>query len=106
MNKYNAKKTIIDGIEFASIKESKRYRDLKLMEKAGLITDLVTHPQYELLPKQKGERKAVYTADFRYTENGVEIVEDAKSEPTRKKPDYVLRRKLMLWVHGIEIREV
>jgi len=52
------------------------------------------------------EQNAVYTADFVYKDgNGTEIVEDTKSEATRKEPDYVLRRKLMLHVHGIRIKE-
>lgn len=51
------------------------------------------------------EQNAVYTADFVFVENGVTVVEDCKSEYTRKEKDYVLRRKLMLHVHGIRIVE-
>lgn len=52
------------------------------------------------------EQNAVYTADFVYKDkSGNEIVEDTKSEITRKEADYVLRRKLMLHVHGIRIKE-
>ena len=51
------------------------------------------------------EQNAVYTADFVYVQDGATIVEDTKSEYTRKEQDYVLRRKLMLYVHGIKIVE-
>lgn len=52
------------------------------------------------------EQNAVYTADFVYRDkDGSEVVEDTKSEITRKEADYVLRRKLMLHVHGIRILE-
>ena len=51
------------------------------------------------------EQNAVYTADFVFVEDGVTVVEDCKSEYTRKEKDYVLRRKLMLHVHGIRIVE-
>lgn len=51
------------------------------------------------------EQKAVYTADFVYVRDGVTVVEDVKSDITRKEADYVLRRKLMLHVHGIRILE-
>ena len=58
---------------------------------------------YELIPKQSGERACKYIADFVYIENGKQIVEDTKGVKT---PLYVVKRKLMLWVHGIKIREV
>ena len=51
------------------------------------------------------EKNAVYTADFVYRKDGHLIVEDCKSEITRKEVDYVLRRKLMLHVHNIRILE-
>ena len=51
------------------------------------------------------EKNAVYTADFVYVQNNETVVEDVKSDYTRKEKDYVLRRKLMLHVHGIRIRE-
>ena len=111
-NKFGAVKKQIDGITFDSTKEAKRYQALKLLEQTGQIRDLRTQVNYLLIPKQKKpggglERPASYSADFVYFDrSGVLIVEDVKSEPTRKKPDYVMRRKLMLMVHGIEIREI
>lgn len=103
MTKYNARKVEHDGMVFDSKAEFKRYQDLTILERAGAISNLRRQVEYELIPKQRGERKVVYTADFVYTENDIEIVEDVKGMKTR---DYVLRRKLMLWVHGIKIREV
>ena len=103
MGKYNAKKTVLDGITFASRKEGKRYQELRLLERAGEIAELRLQVPYELIPKQKGERACTYYADFVYMEDGKQIVEDTKGVKT---PLYVVKRKLMLWVHGIKIREV
>lgn len=103
MTKYNAKKTVLDGITFASRKESKRYQELRLLERAGEIQDLSLQTPYELIPKQSGERACKYIADFVYMENGKQIVEDVKGKRT---PVYIIKRKLMLHVHGIKIREV
>ena len=97
-----------------SKKERARHEELLLMEAAGLISDLRRQVRFELIPAQYGEsgklleNKAGYTADFVYTDrsSGKLVVEDVKSPPTRKKSDYVLRRKLMLWIHGIRILEI
>ena len=104
MGRYNAKKTVIDGITFASRKKSKRYQELRLLERAGEIQDLRLQTPYELIPKQNGERACKYIADFVYIENGKQIVEDAKGY--KGDPVWIIKRKLMLWVHGIKIREV
>lgn len=111
-NKFGAVRKQVDGIVFDSTKEAKRYQALKLLEQTGQIRELRTQVNYLLIPKQKKpggglERPASYSADFVYFDrSGALVVEDVKSEPTRKKPDYIIRRKLMLMVHGIEIREV
>jgi hypothetical protein len=111
-NKFSAKKQEIDGIKFDSKKEACRYLVLKSMQDEGRIECLETQVEFKLIDKQKKpsggwERAACYTADFRYRDGaGRIIVEDVKSAPTRKKPDYVLRRKLMLLVHGVEIVEL
>jgi len=103
MSKYGARKTVVDGITFDSQREANRYAELKLLERAGEISDLKLQVPFELIPKQPGERAVKYTADFTYTEDGETVVEDVKGVKTR---DYVLRRKLLLWRHGIRIREV
>ena len=103
MSKYGAVKTIIDGIQFDSKREAQRYAELKLLERAGAIQNLQRQVEFELIPKQDGEKPVKYKADFVYTENGQTVVEDAKGMKTK---DYIIKRKLMLWIHGIKIREI
>lgn len=100
-HKYHAKPTEIDGIRFASKKEGRRYQELKLLEMAGEIENLELHPSFKI--EVNGEKVCRYIADFRYREKGREIVEDAKGVRT---PVYILKRKLMKAVHGIEIKEI
>lgn len=99
--KYGSKS--VNGYD--SKKEALRARDLKYELHAGLITDLDEKPVYELIPKQDGERPVTYKPDFRYFRDGVMVVEDVKSPATRKKESYVIKRKLMLFIHGIKILE-
>lgn len=106
--KYGNRKTTIDGIAFDSAKEAKRWQELKLLERAGEIFELQRQVPFVLIPKQERdgkvvERAVVYKADFVYTENGQEVVEDVKGVRTK---EYVIKRKLMLWQFGIQIREV
>lgn len=103
MNKYHAQKTTLDGIEFDSKHEAERYAELKLLQCAGQIHNLQLQVPFELVPKQDGERPVKYIADFVYEENGCKVVEDAKGFRPK---DYIIKRKLMLWVHGIKVREV
>lgn len=108
--KYGNRKTVIDGHTFDSKREAARYGVLKLLERTGTITDLELQPRFELIPKQRRddgrpERACEYVADFRYTDTrtGQTVIEDAKGMRTR---DYIMKRKLMLQVHGISVREV
>lgn len=103
-NKFFAKKTEVDGIKFDSLKESRRWAELKLMERAGLITDLARQKRFNLAVN--GVLVCAYVADHVYIEKGEEVVEDVKSTYTRKNPVYVLKKKLMKACLGIEIREV
>ena len=106
MNKYrNIKTTTSDGITHDSIKEANRWCELKLLERAGKIQHLQRQVKYALIPKQDGERAVEYIADFVYHEDGKLVVEDTKSPATRTK-EYIIKRKLMLWVHGIKIKEI
>ena len=105
MNKYRNKKTVKDGMVFDSKKEASRFRELQLLEKAGKIQNLQTQVKFELIPKQEGERATNYIADFMYQENGKTVVEDVKSEITRKNPEYIIKRKLMLYRYEIRIQE-
>jgi Protein of unknown function (DUF1064) len=95
---------------FDSRKESRRAQQLMLLEHAGEIQRLARQVRFELIPACGSELPAFYTADFTYYElregSLHYVVEDCKSEPTRKLAAYVLRRKLMNWRHGIRIREV
>lgn len=106
MNKYGAKK-ITDpttGFVFDSTKEYHRWCELRLLERARKITGLQRQVKYELIPKQDGERACTYLADFVYTDSdGKTVVEDAKGVRTDA---YKIKRKLMLWVHGIKVQEV
>lgn len=110
MTKYHNRKTEVDGIVFDSAKEASYYLDLKFLQKVGRIKNLQRQVKYELIPSQKGEirneRPVTYIADFVYEEDGKTIVDDVKSEITRKDHAYIIKRKLMKWVHGIEVREI
>jgi hypothetical protein len=89
---------------YASTKEARRAAELKLLEKAGQIHRLREQHRFELIPKQEGERPVMYYADFTYYDrDGTFWVEDVKGVRTK---DYVIKRKLMLWVHGIRVLEV
>lgn len=119
MTKYHNKKIEIDGKIFDSRKEARRYRELKILERAGEIYDLQTQVKFVLIPTQreadtigkmggihKGkviERECAYIADFVYMENGKTVVEDTKGCKTK---DYIIKRKLMLYVHNIRVKEV
>ena len=106
-SKYNnIKTTTLDGIKHDSKKEAKRWMELCLLQRAGEISDLKRQVPFELIPKQEGERAVKYIADFVYTENGKQVVEDVKSPATRKNPEYVIKRKLMRYIHGIKIKEI
>ena len=110
-SKYGAQKTEYDGIVFDSKREALRWRELTLLQRAGEIADLQRQVKYILVPAQVdengnvAERAVSYVADFVYRDahSGEKVVEDAKGMRTR---DYIIKRKLMRYVHGIEIREV
>lgn len=86
MNKYKNKKVVVDGEEFDSIRESQRYKELKLLLRAGEISNLELQPRFLLQDsfKKNGRafRKIEYVADFQYIENGKTIVEDVKGIQT------------------------
>lgn len=134
MSKYLSKKITVGGITFDSKKEYNRWRELCLLQRAGKITDLERQVKFELIPAQyrtveTGERykksipargiragdpktkevclekSCVYIADFVYREDGRQVVEDTKSKETKTEA-YIIKRKLMLLIYGIKIREV
>lgn len=106
MNKYRNKKIIVDDYIFDSIQESRRYKELKLLLRAGQIKDLELQPHFLLQEgfKKNGKtyRKIEYIADFKYIEKGKTKVEDVKGLQTdvfkikhklfeKKYPDLELR---------------
>ena len=121
-NKFGARKVTINGETFDSQKEYRRYQELRLLERAGAIHDLMRQVKFELIPAQyetyerlsektgkrlaDGKRcleKAVYyIADFVYWEGDQMVVEDSKGYRT---DDYIIKRKLMRYMHGIKIKE-
>lgn len=107
-SKYGAVRVrTVDGIEHDSKKEAARWQELNLMLRARLIEDLQRQVRFELIPKQEGERSCTYIADFVYIDRktGQKVVEDVKSPATRTEA-YRIKRKLMLLVHGIRIKEI
>jgi len=118
VNKYRNKKVTRNGITYDSQKEANRHAVLKLMERAGKIRELRRQVKFVLIPaqyepdeisaqgrKKRGkliERECSYIADFVYEENGKTVVEDTKGFRTA---DYILKRKMMLYFHGIRIKE-
>ena len=124
-NKYNAKKIEYDGIQFDSTKEVLRYKELRLLCSEGIISNLQRQVKYILIPTQRQpssvgprggvkpgkliENECSYYADFVYTvnETGETVVEDVKGY--KKGEAYKLfsvKRKLMLFVYGIQVKEV
>lgn len=119
-SKYHAKKCSYDGQTFDSKRERDRYCELRLMQMAGKISELRCQVPFRVIPEQRlpdtlgprgGRRRGRvlekacdYVADFVYLdESGRTVVEDAKGCRTK---DYIIKRKLMLYVHGIRIQEV
>lgn len=105
--KYGNRKTEVDGILFDSKLEADRYSVLKLMERAGIISDLEAKtPACVFRLEVNGIAVGKYVADFVYmTQEGEQIVEDTKSKATMT-PVYRLKKKLMKAIHNIDISEV
>lgn len=99
MHKYGNKKTVIDGFEFDSKLEAKRYNELKILLRSGVISDLTLQKVFLLqdgfIYSKKKERPITYVCDFYYKDKlGNEIVEDAKGVKTDV---YKIKRKLFLY---------
>ena len=123
MRKYGNKKITVDGVTFDSRKDYLRWCELCLLEKAGQIADLQRQVKYELIPAQYEEyerystktgkrlkngircveKECSYIAEFVYRQDGQTVVEDTKGYKTDA---YIIKRKLMLHVHGIRIHEI
>lgn len=122
MSKYFSKRVIIDGQKFDSQREADRWLQLRREEENGDIQDLQRQVKFILVPSQKRggkvvERPLTYIADFTYYRGGEYIVEDVKPKGKDGKvpqyykgtpawKDYVIKRKLMLYINNIQIREI
>ena len=110
MNKYGARKISVGGLSFDSKKEFDRWCELSLLQRGKAIAELQRQVKFELIPAQYEDGKLVersvnYIADFTYYDKalGKTVVEDAKGMKTK---EYIIKRKLMLHIHGIRIKEV
>ena len=123
MSKYLNQKIKIGGKTFDSKKESDRWNELNLLQRAGKISGLERQVKFVLIPTQYEkfprysqktgkrlkdgirtlEQECSYVADFVYMQDGKQIVEDTKGVKTK---DYIIKRKLMLKEHGIRIKEI
>lgn len=125
VNKYHNRKVVIDGIEFDSTKEGKRYLVLKEAQAAGLISELTLQPKFELIPaiketyvkhlktKDKECERTVqlpitYSADFAYCKDGQKIIEDVKASPYTTALDkaFLIKEKLFRYFFGFPIKRV
>ena len=110
-SKYHSKKLVVDGSTFDSEREARRYGELMALRLAGEIRDLELQKSFELIPAQRDsagrviERAVRYKADFYYYDvrRRCFVVEDTKGVRT---DEYIIKRKLMLYVHGIRIKEI
>jgi ferredoxin-fold anticodon binding domain-containing protein len=102
ISKYNNRRTHTEDGWFDSQRELRRWHELKLLERAGKISELKRQVDFELIPPDLGLRAIVYRADFVYIEDGAKIVEDSKGYRDRV---YKLKRRLMRWRHKVTIRE-
>lgn len=120
-HKYHNKKVMVKTFCFDSKREARRHAELTALQAAGAILDLQRQVKFVLIPAQREadvigkrggrkqgkliERECSYYADFVYTDakTGERIVEDTKGMRTK---DYIIKRKLMLYVHGIRIHEI
>lgn len=127
-NKYGNRRIEYNGEKYDSVKEYRRHDELKLLERAGVITGLQRQVKFELIPKQceestevftKGKNKGLpkpgkqlesaicYVADFVYWQDGKRVVEDVKGyRGGGAYALFTLKRKLMLYFHGIRIKEI
>ncbi len=104
-HKYRAKVVVVDGIRFASQAEARRWSELRLLERAGQIVELVRQPEFAFFVGDKLIFR--YVADFKYhgalISNSGEVIEDVKGVRT---PVYKLKKKLVEAQFGIKITEI
>lgn len=123
MRKYHNTKVEAGGMTFDSRREHRRYLRLLDAQRKGIISELRTQPEWILIPPQHeervlhlktkskivlrlAERAVTYKADFSYIKDGKLVVEDVKISPKLLPKEFVLKRKMMLYFHGIKVRQV
>lgn len=110
--KYKNRKIENEDGKFDSAKEYRRFKELQILQRAGVISGLTCQATYVLAESVKFSGEAIakpalrYVADFQYVENGKLVVEDVKSKITKENPVFRIKKHLMMSVHGIEIVEV
>lgn len=100
-----------NGEVYNSKKEYDRYQELLALQRAGKIRNLERRVEIPLLPSQRDEngyvieRAVSFVVDFAYfdIEQDKTIFEDAKEVRSK---EYILKRKMMLYIHNIIVREV
>lgn len=111
-NKFHAEKTTVEQKTFDSKKEAQRYVNLRHLEDAGVISNLTCQKRFTLLAPFVYHGKKIrgidYLADFCYIQDGQQIAEDVKSAITRKRPEYIMKKKLFManypdWIFREEI---
>ncbi len=102
-NKYRNQTTVVDGIAFDSKREARRYSELRLLERGGIISGLELQKRFEIVPKSEHGKALYYIADFVYTENGKPVIEDVKGVKTQV---YVLKKRLVAERYGVKIKEI
>lgn len=110
ISKYKNKKVVYKDMKFDSKKEYLRYLVLEDMQRKGEISELKTQVSFVLVPpfqlngkKYKGIK---YIADFVYKKDEQTIVEDVKPSASFQTDTYKIKKKLMAYIHKIEIKEV
>lgn len=108
-HKYHATPTVVDGLRFDSKAEARRYEQLQLLVRAGVIRDLQRQVPFPItvVNLETGELIPVGTwrADFVYVQvaDGARVVEDSKGVRTET---YKLKKRLIEAQYGIRITEV
>lgn len=100
--KYRNVKTTVDGMTFDSAKEARRWSELCLLQRAGQISDLSR--QVRLPLRVNDCLVCTFIPDFTYVEAGQQVIEDVKSPATAKHPVFIIKKKLLKALTGLDVR--
>lgn len=101
--KFGNRKVVVDGLSFDSVKESRRWSELCLLQRSGHIADLSRQVRMPL--RVNGQLVCTFIPDFTYVEAGQQVIEDVKSPITAKNRAYRIKIKLLKALTGAEVRE-